>query len=105
MKSVAWIGTSLSDIRNFPADAQTNAGHALRMVQEGVDPTNWKPLSSIGVGVREIRVREQSGAFRVVYVAKFADKVFVLHCFQKKTEKTAKRDIDIAKARLKEIRK
>ena len=71
-------------------------------VQRGRDPDDWRPMPSIGAGVREIRVRERAGAFRVIYVAAFADVVYVLHAFQKKTRQTAKRDVDLAALRLRE---
>lgn len=73
------------------------------MLQFGEEPADWKPLSTAGKGVREIRVRAEDGAFRIVYVAKFADAVYVLHCFQKKTQKTARRDLDLAAARFAEL--
>ena len=69
------------------------------MVQVGRDPDNWKPMSDIGSGVCEIRVRDPSGAFRVIFVAKFQDAVYVLHAFQKKSQKTAMGDIELAKQR------
>jgi phage-related protein len=72
-------------------------------VQEGEDPDDWKPMASIGPGVREIRIRDADGAFRVIYVAAFVRSVFVLHCFQKKTQKTSAGDIELAKRRYKEL--
>lgn len=60
-------------------------------------------MASIGVGVREIRIREASGAFRVIYVAKFEAAIFVLHCFQKKTQKTSREDVALATQRLKDL--
>jgi phage-related protein len=78
------------------------AGYQLDRVQRGLDPDDWRPMPAIGAGVREIRVRERAGAFRVIYVATFADVVYVLHAFQKKTRQTAKRDVDLAASRLRE---
>jgi phage-related protein len=69
------------------------------------EPDDWKPMSSVGQSVREIRIRDEAGAFRVIYVAKFADAIYVLHCFQKKTEKTSKADIDLAAKRYRELLK
>ena len=69
------------------------------MVQVGRNPDNWKPMASVGPGASEIRVRDQTGAFRVIYVAKFEDAVYVLHAFHKKTQKTARGDLDLAKRR------
>ncbi len=67
-----------------------------------IDPTDWKPMNTVGPGVKEIRIHE-GGEFRVLYVAKFAEAVFVLHAFQKKTQKTPKKEIDLAKSRLKQL--
>ena len=102
MKPIAFLGGSLDDLRGFPADARREAGYQLDRVQRGLDPDDWRPMASIGAGVREIRVRERAGAFRVIYVATFADAVCVLHAFQKKTRQTAKRDVDLAASRLRE---
>lgn len=74
-------------------------GYQIDKVQRGLEPKDWKPMATIGQGVREIRTRDTSGAFRVIYVAKLADAVYVLHCFQKKTQKTSKADLDLAEAR------
>ncbi len=102
MKPIAFLGGSLDDLRGFPADARREAGYQLDRVQRGLDPDDWRPMPSIGAGVREIRVRERAGALRVIYVATFADVVYVLHAFQKKTQQTAKRDVDLAASRLRE---
>ena len=102
MKPIAFLGSSLDDLRGFPVDARREAGHQLDRVQRGLDPDDWRPMPSIGAGVREIRVRERAGAFRVIYVATFVDAVYVLHAFQKKTRQTAKRDVDLAASRLRE---
>ena len=69
-------------------------------VQRGLQSTDWKPMPTIGLGVREIRIRHD-GQYRVIYVAKFVEAIYVLHVFQKKSQKTSKRDIDIAKQALK----
>ena len=74
-------------------------------VQKGMEPTDFKPMPTVGKSVYEIRVEEPSGAFRVIYVARFEKLVYVLHCFQKKTQKTAKRDLDLAKTRYRELEK
>ena len=103
MKNIKFIGSALTDLRSFPDDARSEAGYALRDVQKGLEPKDWKPMKSIGVGVREIRLKDEQGIFRVVYVTKYLDRVLVLHAFKKKTEKTAKKDLDIAKQRLKTI--
>jgi len=89
MKPVEFRGDSLDALRSFPRSARREAGFQLDKVQRGFDPDEWKPMKSVGVGVREIRVRDESGAFRVIYYAKLADAVYVLHCFRKKTQKTS----------------
>ncbi|MGB8694647.1 MAG: type II toxin-antitoxin system RelE/ParE family toxin [Steroidobacteraceae bacterium] len=103
MKAVIWMGSSREDLRAFPADARRQAGYRLDKVQRGVEPEDWKPLDTIGQGVRELRIRESSGAFRVVYIATLPKGVYVLHCFQKKTQKTSRKDIRLAKLRFKAL--
>ena len=98
MKRIQWLGDSRERIREFPDAAKHEAGYQLERVQAGKEPTDWKPMASVGLGVSEIRVRE-GGAFRVIYVAKFPEAVYVLHAFQKKTARTAKADIDLANER------
>lgn len=100
MKQISFLGDSLSRLRDFPDDARSTAGHQLSEIQNGRDPDDWKPMKSIGPGVREIRIREKSGAFRVIYLATLRDDVLVLHAFQKKTQATAQKDIDLATNRL-----
>lgn len=100
MKPIAFQGTSLDDLRVFPEAARREAGHQLDQVQCGLEPDDWKPMPSIGPGVREVRVRDEAGAFRVIYTATLPEAVHVLHVFQKKTQATAKRDLDLARARL-----
>jgi phage-related protein len=104
VKRVVFLGDSLDAIRKFPDEAQDELGHQLWLVQIGDDPDDWKPMAAVGPGVREIRVREASGAFLLIYFAAFPDGVLVLHAFQKKTQKTPKRDIDLAAARLRAFR-
>jgi phage-related protein len=102
-KPIAFRATSLDDLRAFPEGARREAGHQLDQVQRGLDPDDWKPMGIVGPGACEIRIRDASGAFRVLYVAKFADAVYVLHCFQKKTQKTSQRDIDLAATRYRDL--
>lgn len=102
LKPIAFLGGSLDDLRGFPLDARRQAGHQLDRVQRGLDPDDWRPMPSVGAGVREVRVRQRAGTFRVIYVATFADVVYVLHAFQKKTRQTAKRDMELAASRLRE---
>ncbi|MCL2345541.1 MAG: type II toxin-antitoxin system RelE/ParE family toxin [Desulfobulbus sp.] len=102
-KSVEFRGSSLDDLRAFPLTVRREAGHQIDQVQNGQEPDDWKPMSAVGQGVKEIRIRDAAGAFRVLYVAKFADAVYVLHCFQKKTEKTSKADLDLASKRYRDL--
>lgn len=101
-KPINWIGTSLEDISNFPESARRKAGFQLRLVQRGEEPTDFKSMSVVGAGVKEIRIRTED-AYRVFYVAKFAEAVYVLHAFQKKTQKTPKLDIEIGQRRYQQL--
>lgn len=101
-KQVKWLGNSLERIREFPHDPRREAGYQLERVQVGKDPEDWKPMPSVGLGVKEIRVRE-GGAFRVIYIARFAEAIYVLHAFQKKADKTPKPDIELARKRFREL--
>lgn len=105
MKPIEFRGSSLDDLRDFPRSALREAGYQLDKVQHGLPPDDAKPMPTIGAGVTELRVWDEAGTFRVVYVAKFADAVYVLHCFQKKTQQTSKKDIDLASKRLKDLLK
>ncbi|MDR6498952.1 phage-related protein [Burkholderia ambifaria] len=98
-KPVVFVGSALDDLRGFPLPARRDAGHQIDQVQRGLAPDDWKPMRTVGVGVREIRLRDASGAFRIVYVATFADAVYVLHCFRKQSARTNKTDIDLAARR------
>jgi len=102
-KPVEFRGSSLDDLRSFPLTARREAGYQLDQVQSGQEPDDWKPMNTVGQGVKEIRIRDSAGAFRVIYIAKFADAVYVLHCFQKKTEKTSKIDLDLAAKRYRDL--
>lgn len=102
MKPVVWLGDSLPRIREFAPDARREAGHQLGLVQAGEEPSNWKPMPSIGLGVNEIRVRAGE-AYRVIYAAKFAEAVYVLHAFEKKSRKTARLDIELARQRFRRL--
>jgi phage-related protein len=103
LKPVEFLGDSRKDLRRFPDDARRRAGHELDRVQRGVAPTDWKPMVTVGRTVREIRIRGDGGAFRVIYVATFASAVYVLHCFQKKSQRTSRPDIDLAVQRYREL--
>ena len=102
MKNLRFIGSSLDDMRDFPADARRQAGFELDAVQRGLEPADWKPMTSVGIGVREIRIHVL-GEWRVIYVAKLADAIYVLHAFQKKTQRTRREDIELARRRYRQI--
>jgi phage-related protein len=100
-RPVVFFGTSRADIRAFPGLASNKIGRQIRRVQRGLDPIDWKPMPSIGKGVREIRVRDAGGAFRAIYVVEGGDgALVVLHAFEKKTQKTPKPDVELARKRL-----
>ncbi len=101
-KPLRFVGSSLDDLRNFPEEARRAAGFELRAVQNGFDPRDWKAMPSIGSGVREIRIHVL-GEWRIIYMTKVADAIYVLHAFQKKSRKTNMNDIELARKRLKEI--
>ena len=105
MKPVHFVGTSREDLREFPDNAQETAGFQLFKVQQGKEPDDWKPMPSVGAGVQEIRVRDDRGAYRVFYVAKFEEAVYVLHVFQKRSQKTAQPDLDLGKSRYADLLK
>lgn len=102
MKRLRFVGSSLDDLRNFPAEARRQGGFQLYAVQRGLETSDSKPMNVIGAGVREIRIHVL-GEWRVLYVAKFDDAVYVLHAFQKKSRKTRREDIEIARQRYRQI--
>ena len=105
MKPVQFLGNSLKRLREFPSDARQDAGRQIDRVQRGMQPDDFKPMPSIGKGVEEIRVWDESGTFRVIYTARLADAVYVLHAFQKKTQTTSRSDIELAKSRFAQLQK
>jgi len=101
-KPVTWLGDSQETIGGFPDDARRIAGYQIWRVQRGLEPQDWKPMSSVGLGVQEIRIR--TGAeHRVLYVAKFAEAVYILHAFEKRTRQAPKADLDLARHRLRAL--
>jgi phage-related protein len=98
-KPLFWVGTAVEDLRRFPEDARRQAGFELFLVQQGLEPSDWKPMTSVGTGVAEIRVQART-SHRVFYVAKFAEGVYVLHAFEKRSQRTAQRDLEIGRERL-----
>ena len=96
-REIDFKGDSLDRIRRFPDDAKSEAGYQLDKVQRGEDPFDWKPMPSVGVGVKEIRIHAADGAYRVIYVARFANYIYVLNAFEKKQQKTPQGEINLAK--------
>lgn len=99
-KVAIFLGDTYRVICDFPDDARRSAGYQIRRVQQGKEPDDWKSLPIVGANVREIRIRESSGAFRVIYQATLPEAVLVLNAFQKKTQKTPRHEIDKARVRL-----
>jgi phage-related protein len=100
-KPIYWLGSSREDLANFPVEARRLTGFQLRAIQKGQLPSDFKPISIVGRGVEEIRIRTEN-AYRVFYIAKFAEAIYVLHAFQKNTQKTSKKDIQIGQRRYKQ---
>ena len=105
MKPIVFVGDSLKRLREFPEDARHDAGYQLDKVQRGQAPDDFKPIASIGKGVEEIRIWDDSGTYRVIYTARLRDAVYVLHAFEKKTQATPKRDLDLARQRWAQVMK
>jgi phage-related protein len=102
-KEIRWMGSAYDDVLAFPVEPRQQAGFQLGKVQAGLFPDNWKPFDEVGMGSKEIRIRDSNGIYRIMYVAKFEEAIYVLHCFQKKTQATSKRDKDIAGARYRSV--
>lgn len=102
-KEIYWVGSCYKDLQEFPKQAKQDAGYQLHRVQNGLEPEDWKPFKTVGSGVKEIRISDDGNTYRVMYIAKFEERIYVLHSFQKKTQKTRQKDIDIAKVRYKAI--
>ena len=103
MKSIKFLGNSLKTLREFPPNARQNAGHQLDRLQRGLQPADFKPMPRIGKGVQELRIWDATGTFRIVYTSRTVRAVIVLHAFEKKSQATLKKDIDIAKTRYQEL--
>ncbi|MDP3089588.1 MAG: type II toxin-antitoxin system RelE/ParE family toxin [Nitrospira sp.] len=99
MKPVHFVGSSRERLRDLPDDVRETVGHQLFKVQQGKEPDDWTPMPAVGLGVNEIRVRDESGGYRVLYLAKFEEAVYVLHVFEKRSQKTLNSDIRLAKGR------
>lgn len=103
VKPVVWMGSSREDLREFPEAVQDSVGLELYRVQCGLEPKDWKPMTGVGTGVKEIRVRDAAGVFRMIYLATRPEGVYVLHCFQKKTQRTSRSDLELATKRFESI--
>jgi phage-related protein len=102
-KEIRWVGSAYVDLLAFPQDVRREAGFQLGKVQAGLEPADWKPFNDVGAGTKEIRIKDASGAYRVMYVAKFEEAIYVLHCFQKKTQATSKQDKVSAEVRYRAV--
>jgi len=103
-KEIIWMGSSFSDIKDFPKGARKQAGSDLNNIKAGLPPDDWKPFATVGPGTNEVRIKDEGNQYRVFYVAKFDEGIYVLHCFLKKTQKTSKHDIDVGKSRYKAMK-
>lgn len=102
-KPITWVDSSLKDLLKFPINTRKEAGFQLGKIQNGLNPDNWKPFDQVGAGVKEIRISEDKNIYRIMYVAKFEEAVYVLHSFQKKTKVTPQKDKEIAKVRYQRV--
>ena len=102
MKKITWLGDTHETVKSYSSIVKQDIGYNLDKVQRGREPCDWKPMSSVGRGVKEIRIHQEN-EYRVLYVAKFEESIYVLHTFVKKTQQTLKRDIDLAKQRYAEM--
>lgn len=103
MKPICFLGNSLEALRDFPEDVRQDAGYQLDQVQRGKQPSDFKPMPAVGKGVEELRIWDETGTYRVIYLARLKEAVYVLHAFQKKTLATARRDIEVAKSQYAEL--
>ena len=104
MRDVRFVGSSLDDLRALPKPARHDLGRQIDRVQRGLSPRDWRPMPSVGRGVREIRVRSDGGAYRALYVTSGGPAVYVVHVFAKQSRRTSRRDVQLARTRLKSLR-
>ncbi len=102
-KEIRWVGTAYDDLLEFPSGARRAAGFQLGRLQAGLNPSDWKPFDEVGAGAAEIRIRDAAGIYRVIYVARFEEAIYVLHCFQKKTQARSKQDKQVADVRYRAV--
>ena len=98
MKPLRWVGSALADLRAFPPAARRGGGHNLHLVQLGLEAEDWKSMASIGAGVYEIRIHT-AVEHRIFYVAKFDEAIYALHCFEKRSRRTSRRDLEVGRER------
>lgn len=98
-KPIIWMGSSYEDLRAFPEGSRRHAGYQLHRIQAGLEAEDWRAMTEIGPGTAEIRLRDGAGAWRVFYVARFDEAIYILHCFNKKSQHTSGKDKAIGKAR------
>jgi phage-related protein len=103
LKELLWCGDSKKALCAFPTGVRRDAGYALEGLQLGRPLSDSKPIPTIGSGVEEIRIWAESGTYRVIYIAKLSEAVYVLHAFQKKTQQTNQRDVELARRRLRQL--
>jgi phage-related protein len=103
VRPLQFVGRAYEELKGFPQAARYRAGYRLKLVQLGEEPPDWKPMPSIGIGVRELRIWEETGTYRVVDVARFEEAVYVLHCFEKKSGKTPRAAIELAARRYRQL--
>jgi len=102
MKTIIFMGDSRERVRDFPEAARYEMGRQLLRVQKGLEPIDWKPMKTVGAGVREVRIHVD-GQFRAFYITNIGNAVYVLHAFQKKTQKTSPKDLALGQERFKQI--
>jgi len=105
LKIIHWYGNTLDTVQKFPKSVRVAIGSELYLLQLGEKPVDSKPMASIGRGVREIRVRDNKRAFRVLYLVQYKKGIHVLHAFQKKTQRTSKPDLEIGKSRFRQLQR
>jgi phage-related protein len=105
MRPVTFLGGSLKTLRGFPVGVRQDVGYQLDKLQRGLAVDDWRPMPSIGAGVEELRIWSDAGTFRVIYIARLEEAVYVLHAFQKKTPATSPRDLELARSRFADLRR
>lgn len=101
---IAWEGDSKEVISWFPDKAKQNLGFQLRLLQQGRQPTDYRPMNTVGPGVFELRDQDERTWYRVIYLSRIRDVVHVLHCFEKRSRATPMKEINTARQRLKVVR-